>query len=96
MSEKNQEVRRIMIERYGVGKYLVETEATVLDSDFRGTPGGGARALMEDKNKIKWLVATDGSTDRVYHMMVDISAETCKEAHESLCGFDESLIKIEG
>jgi hypothetical protein len=95
-AEKNLEVQRIMIERFGVDKYLIETGAELIDSDMRGIEGGGARCLVQDKKNNKWLIATDGSTERVYHMLVAENVKTCREAHESLSGFSETLIKMEG
>lgn len=91
--EKNAEVRRIMRERYGNGKYLQETGAKVIDSDFEGARKGSApRVLLEDDEKQKWLVGTDGSTGRVYYMAVEGNIKTCRTAHESLFGFQESKI----
>jgi hypothetical protein len=95
-TEENLEVQRIMIERFGVDKYLIETGAKLIDSDMRGIEGGGARCLVQDKKNNKWLIATDGSTERVYHMLVDQNVKTCRQAHESLSGFSETLIKMEG
>ena len=85
-----------MIERFGVDKYLAEINATVVDVDFRGVVGAGARALMEDDEGNCWLVATDGSTDRVYHLFVGKGYSSCRAAHEAICGFPEELIKAEG
>ena len=94
--ESNQEKRRIMIERFGVDKYLQAINATIVDVDMRGVIGAGARALMKDDKGDCWFIGTDGSTDRVYNMYVGQGYTTCKEAHEALCGFSESLIKAEG
>ena len=95
-SQSNQEKRRIMIERYGTGKYLTDIDASVIDVDLRGVDGGGARALMRESNGNQWLVATDGSTERVYHLFVPSNVKTCREAHEAICGFSELLVKAEG
>ena len=95
-SETNVEVRRIMIERYGPGKYLAESHARVLDVDGGlRVKGGAPRALMEDSGGQRWLVGTDGSTRRVYHMPVPREANTCSQAHSMIAGFDESLIQVE-
>ena len=87
--EENAEVKRIMRERYGTGRYLNDTGATVVDfdNDFHG----GFRALIEDKDGNRWLEGSDGSTGRVYFMRA--KGETCKEAHESLWNgmLDESM-----
>lgn len=94
-NESNAEVRRVMRERFGEGKYLVETKAKVIDYDQETAREGAApRALMEYDDGDRVLVGTDGSTSRVYYMPVDRSINTCREAHESLCGFDESKIVV--
>ncbi len=94
--EPNLEIQRIMIQKYGIERYIVEIDAKVVDFDIRGIDGGGARTLLRESNGQQWLVCTDGSTERVYHLAVSEVAKTCKEAHEELCGFDEKLIQMEG
>jgi hypothetical protein len=92
--ETNAETRRIMIDRYGTDKYLLETEAQVLDLDERP---GNTRCLIQDNTGSKWLVGMDGSTERTYYMPVPEESTTCKEAHQAIaCVTDESQIKIEG
>ena len=95
--EQNAEIKRIMIERMGIGKYLEVTKAEVIDGDMtfvsqqnddRHVP----RALMKDREGRKFLVGTDGSTDRVYYMQVPEECETCKEASNALAGVDEDNI----
>lgn len=91
--EKNAEVRRVMRERYGHGRYLQDTKAKLVDADHEVARKGAApRCLIEDDEGRRWLVGTDGGTRRVYYMEVGAEVKTCKEAHESLCGFDESAI----
>ena len=88
--EDNVEVRRIMIERYGVGKYLHEAGAKLIDFDhveiIRGSGALMPRCLLHDNNGNAFLEGTDGSTDRTYFMPVDPAATTCREAHESING----------
>jgi len=92
-AEKNAEVKRIMRERFGEGRYLQESGARLIDTDFEGARKGAApRALLEDSEGQRWLVGTDGSTERVYYMPVDSRFKTCREAHESICGFPEKAI----
>lgn len=97
-AEENAEVRRIMTERFGYGRYLSETGAKVLDMDVIAVNtldeafGSMPRALMEDKQGQRWLVGTDGSTKRVYYMRAPSEANTCAEAHSALAGFDENQI----
>lgn len=93
--ERNVEVRRIMIERIGHGKYLKQAEAVLVDMDALTLDGSAPRALMKDKLGNMWLVGTDGSTARVYTMAVPPDVKTCKEAHESICGFEESRLIAE-
>jgi hypothetical protein len=99
--EENAEVRRVMIERYGYGKYATETKAEILDVDQR-TPAHSApisRMLTRDKHGRKWLSSHDGSTGAtrkgLFHMPVPDDVNTCREAHEAICGIDETMIVAE-
>ena len=92
-NEAGVEIRRIMRERYGEGRYLVDSGARVIDVDYeRARKGAAPRCLLEDFEGRRFLVGCDGSTERVYYMEVDNTIETCRGAHESLCGFDETMI----
>jgi len=92
-AEKNAEVRRVLRERFGEARYLAETGAKLVDSDYEGARKGAApRALLEDDEKNLFLVGTDGSTGRTYYMRVARDVKTCREAHNALCGFEESVI----
>lgn len=88
--EGNEEVRRIMTERYGVGRYLTDIGAEVIHMDMvkvnQDDPDTLAmpRVLYRDKREQQWLCGTDGSTKRVYYMSVDPQAKTCGEAHASI------------
>lgn len=93
-AETNAEVRRIMRQRYGEGRYLMDSNAELLDADYEGARQGAApRALLRSDGETT-LVGTDGSTDRTYYMpnVQGTDPKTCREAHEMLCGFDESRI----
>jgi hypothetical protein len=92
-AEKNAEVRRVMRSRYGEGRYLIETGAKLIDSDHETARKGAApRCLIEDSEGQRFLVGTDGSTSRTYYMRVRKEVTTCRQAHESLCGFPERSI----
>ena len=93
--ESNQEIKRVMIERYGISKYLMDVGAKILDMDTLTLEGSAPRALMEDDNGDRYLIGSDGSTSRVYHMRVDNNINKCNEAHNLLAGFDENLILVE-
>ena len=91
--EGNEEVRRVMVDLYGPGRYLRDSGARLIDADHEGARKGAAhRALLEDDLGQRWLVGTDGSTGRTYHMAVPENVKTCRAAHESRCGFPETLI----
>ena len=94
--EGNADVRQIMIDRYGPSEYMKKVGADLVDMDSRTVPGGNPRALFKMKDGSQWLVGTDGSTKRVYHMPVPEEVETCQQAHSAICGFDESRIICEG
>ena len=89
--EVNSETKRIMIDRYGIGKYLAEIGAKVIDIDSSNT----FRSLIVTKDNRKFLEGTDGSTERVYFMPVPSYVQTCKEAHESICGVDEDIFLMQ-
>ena len=97
-AETNAEIKRIMRERYGESRYLRDIGARVIDIDTlpveRDNPEAATivRALMEDDEGRRFLVGSDGSTDRTYYMEVDARVQTCREAHAFLSGFSEEQI----
>lgn len=95
-AESNNETKRIMIERYGVQEYLVETEARTIDSDKLSLEGSATRHLIEDNEGFRWLMCSDGSTGRMYFLPASNEANTCREAHEMMSGLSEDDILAEG
>ena len=100
-AEQNAEVRRILIDRMGIGRYLEESGAEVLHTDevpatHKDDKNMIPRALLRDYEGRKFLVGTDGSTDRVYYMQVPENCNTCEEAGSALAGFDEKNIVSAG
>jgi hypothetical protein len=91
--EPNVEVRRIMVDRYGMGRYLQDTHAEVVDADYEGCTVGAAPRVLISSDVGRFLVGTDGGTQRTYYMQVPEDVTTCRAAHEALCGFSESKIK---
>ena len=93
--ETNAEVRRLMREFYGEGKYLHDIGAKIIDTDSitvdKYAPKGThiIRTLIEDDEGIRYLIGSDGSTTRTYYMQTDRQnpPNTCVEAHEQLSGF---------
>lgn len=93
--EKNHEVKRWMVEKYGAADYLFEIGCTVVDVDMLNLEGSSLRSLVEDQDGQQWLIGSDGSTGRVYHMPVGEENRTCSEAHSFIGGFDERRIIAE-
>lgn len=91
----NAEVARIMIDIYGPSKYFMEMGGKVIDSDQLNLEGSSMRMLIEDKMGTRWLIGSDGSTGRVYHMAASATANSCSEAHSEMAGFDEGGCKFE-
>ncbi|HLT03068.1 MAG TPA: hypothetical protein VK001_12855, partial [Geminicoccaceae bacterium] len=90
--EGNVEVRRVMIDRFGMARYIAETRAKVIDADFEGCRKGAAPRVLIQTDVGRFLVGTDGGTARTYYMEVPEEVTTCRAAHEALCGFEESRI----
>ena len=95
-TEVNAETKRIMMEIYGISEYLMDIKAKVIDVDpGLGLEGSAMRTLIEDDGGQKWLIGSDGSTKRIYHMPVQNHVKTCAEAHQSISGIDESKLIAE-
>lgn len=95
-NENNAEIRRIMIDIFGIEKYLKESGAEYLDMDAGiNCTGSAPRFLVKDSNGDKWLIGSDGSTKRTYIMPAPQEANTAKEAHNIIAGVDESRIIAE-
>ena len=87
--EQNAEARRVMMQRMGPKKYMLESGAECIDySAGLGLQGSAPRALYKTKDGSKWLTGTDGSTRRLYWMPVPTEVKTCSEAHRSISGLD--------
>lgn len=91
-TQPNAEVRRFLRERYGELRYLTDGGAQMIAVDTvpvdAVAPGARCitRVLLEDHERRRFLVASDGSTRRVYHMEVPRECRTCQEAYEALSG----------
>lgn len=81
--EENVEIRRILTERYGEQKYLLDSGAEVIDMD--SDEHNGTRALMQMDQR-RWLVVADPSTGRTYSMEVPSNTNSCISANEYLSG----------
>lgn len=81
--EQNAEVRRVMIERMGMRKYMTLADAKIVDTDVHDH--NGMRALMRTRHGT-YLTCACASTGRVYQMEVDGKCNTCEEADKYLRG----------
>ncbi len=89
MTEDNAEIRRIMIERMGPGKFLDDVGAKIIDVDNHHQ--NGMRSLMragagDGEDEVAFLVCACPSTGRVYYMQVPPDSETCEAADTWLSG----------
>jgi hypothetical protein len=83
--ERNAEVKRIRIERYGWKRYLDEVGATVLDrrrNDIEAT----RETLLRISDRERLLVCACPSTARIYALPVPPETRTCQEAQAWLSG----------
>jgi len=79
----SEEVRRLLIGRYGWEKFMHDTHAVVLDMD--ADADGVLRALMKAEQHVV-LVCACTSTGRTFTMEVDPACKGCGEAAEWLAG----------
>ena len=89
-AEDDERVRAVLRERYGVLRYLGDAGAELVDVDTvpveAAAPSGVhlTRALVETPLGERYLVATDGSSTRLYAMRVPDACDTCREAAKAL------------
>lgn len=90
LTERNAEVRRVMIERMGYLRFSQEAQAKLLDQD---QDGGGTRQLLSiDLDKDEPLVGLScfcPSTGRQYFLRVPPNMKTCHQAAAWMAGFDD-------
>jgi hypothetical protein len=83
LNENNQEVRRVMLERYGWDRVLADFEATEINTDRFGTlyQTDKLGTYLEGEDAIaKFVKVRDPSTDRVYALRVPPTIETAQAA----------------
>lgn len=90
LAERNAERRRVLIERYGFARLLLEARAEVLDSD---RDAGGQRRLLrltlKDDEDLVALSCHCPSTGRHYVIRVPPNTPTCRHAAAWIAGFDD-------
>lgn len=104
--EGNVEVKRCLVEKFGIGSFLQQTGMKIIDQELvpimRGQPPTIPRALARSKDGQMYLIGCDGSSrevvsgvsqSRVYYMQVPPNVRTCREAHQAINGgLDESRL----
>ena len=90
LEERNAEVRRVMLERYGFEAFMQAAEAEVLDADR--DPGGERKLLRVPLERDEPLVCVSvfcPSTARRYFLRVPPTVTTCRQAIAWTAGFDD-------
>ncbi len=101
-AERNAELRRMMLERFGLSRFIEEGEFRTLDVDavpvdkLDASSDTILRALLVSPIGERWLACTCPSTGRMFHLLVPEHVKTCSEAHQELSGIDENDIIAEG
>ena len=88
--EENEEVRRIRIERFGVMRYLEESESKVIDS--RRNEIENTYEILVDTPQGQRLVTHCPSTGRRYFLSLPDPVETCEQAQRALWGVECNII----
>jgi hypothetical protein len=90
LAETNAELRRVLLERFGLERFLSEAAAEVLDED---RDSGGERKLlrvpMEGGEDLVCVLVICPSTSRRYILRVPPSMQTCRQAVAWTAGFDD-------
>jgi len=81
--EKNEEVKRIRIERFGWERFLKDVGANPVHSR-RNDVDGTRESLMRTEDGLACLVCACPSTGKVFALEVDPSLETCEQAQNYL------------
>jgi hypothetical protein len=89
LGERNAELRRVMIERFGYERLLAETQAVELDRD--SDPGGERRLLripLEGDEDIVCVAVQCPSTGHKFILRVPPNMQNCRQAIAWTAGYD--------
>ncbi len=90
LAETNAERRRVLIDRFGVSRFMAEANAEVLDTDEdRGGPRRLLRLEMGDDEPLVTLHCFCPSTSRQYFLRVPPDTASCHQAAAWIAGFDD-------
>lgn len=90
LAERNAERRRVMLERYGLDRFMADAAAETLDEDR--DPGGPRRLLrlkLEDDEDLVCVTVVCPSTGRQFVLRVPPTVRTCRQAIAWTAGFDD-------
>ncbi len=90
LGERNAELRRVLLERFGFERFMAEAGAAVMDRD--GDAGGERQLLrlkLEGDEDLVCVSVSCPSTERRYLLRVPPSMETCRQAVAWTAGFDD-------
>lgn len=89
LTERNAERRRVLIDRFGVSRFMRETKAEILSEDHdTGGPRQLLRLPLPDDEPLVTLSCFCPSTGRQYFLRVPPGTATCHEAAAWIAGFD--------
>jgi hypothetical protein len=91
LETRNAEVRRVMLERMGVERFLTDIQPKVLDTDR--DPGGVRKLLrvtMPGDEDLVCLSVCCPSTQRPYLLRVPPTIQRCHQAAAWIAGFDDA------
>jgi hypothetical protein len=91
LAERNAERRRVMLERYGLDRFMRDAKAETLDEDTDDT--GGKRRLLrlklEGDEDLVCVTVVCPSTERQFVLRVPPTMRTCRQAIAWTAGFDD-------
>lgn len=89
LGERNAERRRVLLDRYGYGRFLKDARAEILDHDVdRGGPRQLMRVKLEGDEDLVALSCFCPSTARQYMIRVPPTTTSCRHAAAWIAGFD--------
>lgn len=90
LEERNAELRRVLLERFGYDRFILQANAEVLDTDR--DPGGERRLLcvpLEGDEDLVCVSVICPSTGNQYIIRVPPNMRTCRQAIAWIAGFDD-------
>ncbi len=90
LAERNAERRRVLLDRFGIARFMKESGAEILDRDADvGGPRQLLRVELADDEPLVTLSCRCPSTGRQYFLRVLPNIRSCHEAAAWIAGFDD-------